>query len=638
MASVLLILRALLLGVSFAGLCAALSARFRLDRFVAPFVAASGIIIALMLAGMLGLLLPAACALYAAGFAGVAWQLWAKRCPPPGMLLALALFTAFLVWRFYFCPLERDDDFSHWALVARHLLLHDRFPRGGDSVIVFQSYPVGAACFIYYIARFTENSEGVYLIAQNLLLALLFLPTFSLIRARRGTYYPIAFALFFLLIHRFHYMISLQVDLVQSFFGIGAAAAIARYRGDFRRALLAALPAMIAVVFIKNSGLFFAFATAAMLLYVAPCGGARRSLRLAVALFAAPLLAFLLWELHIKLRFPAALDTKHAVSLASYAQESAGKGLPMILQIAARQLRAMLDIRDEKSASLAVMVLCGALLLYATRALPAERRRRYRACFALSVAAYLLWYLMVFLMYVFSMPQREALALASIFRYNSTGLAYMLGLAGILLLLLFQQVDPLPRLMRLGGRLCPLFVAGVVALTAWPGGGRLSYMFRRSTRPGPQRLAIQQLRDEYGLGSDSRILAYFPSDVANGQNAASIYCLLKYECETDDIRLITSDPSAPGEYVVGADRANLPPEGTFVGAEDSGGLTVFQGFGHGAHVCLPLTDVPGYVASALDDVDIFLILGDDTAFESLIAPVLAEYRGDAAIRRHPTTA
>ena len=69
--TLLLIMRALLLAASFTGLVAAVRSETGLDRFIAPFFTASGVIVILMLAGMANVLRIAFYLLYAAGYVGL---------------------------------------------------------------------------------------------------------------------------------------------------------------------------------------------------------------------------------------------------------------------------------------------------------------------------------------------------------------------------------------------------------------------------------------------------------------------------------------------------------------------------------------------------------------------------------------
>ena len=606
MASLLLLGRALLLAASFTGLCALLRVRCKLDACVAPFTASCGIIVILMLAGFMNVMFPAVCALYALGFAGLIYAYLIRRSAPSlPLLLAFILFCAFLVWRFYFCPLYRNDDLSHWGLVARHLLRHDRLPAAGDDFVYFQSYPLGTACFIYYIGRMITNTEGIYLVAQNLLLAALFLPVFSLIRQERRIFIPIAAALFFLLFYFFRYSVTLQVDLVLSFFGIGIAAAIVRYRDDFQRAMLSVLPAILGVAYIKNSGLFFAAVSAAILFRAAKRCGVRRAGLLSAATFAASVLAYALWELHISLHFPAALETKHAVSLTSYMQQFFSKDASVIRRVAWAQLRELIRPTSERVFCLAVMVPCALVLLAAARRLPADQRRRAHGDLFKIIAVYFIWFAFIFLMYIFSMPEEEALCVAGFFRYNSTGLAYMMGLTAILVFDVLQRTDALRSLLRWGSRLGLLFIVITIAVTAWPTRfTRDIQKFYRDTQLSPLRQTLADAREALDLRDGSRFLVYWLEDYAKEEFNHRAFYTIKYEFETNDIVLISNSVHDPAAYSVNGDR-----------------------------VWLDLEDVTGRVEAEIDRADAFLILGDSADFEEKIQPFLATYAGDTPIYR-----
>lgn len=599
MTALFMIARGLLAAASFVGLSAAIRVRLGLDRFVAPFVAANSVIVILMLTGFLNLMGIAYWALYALGFAGLVYA-YRREAPQWSMILALVLFAGYLVWRFYPCPLVRNDDVSHWGMVAKHLLAHDRLPVGSDGYIYFQSYPVGAGLFIYYVGKTIANTEGIYLVAQHLLTGLLFLPMFSLVRERKGTFFPIGAVFYFLLFHYASSMITLQVDLLLAFFGIGTAAAIARYRGDLRRALIAAVPAMMAVAYVKNSGLFFGAISAVMLGLVARNCGFRRPRTLALGTFGIAVGAYLLWTLHIKLRYPDAFGTKHAVSITAYAAEFAVKGTGGIVNIARMQLESLLFHRSNQVIACAFLLATAALLFLSARKLPTEKRRKICAFYVGSIGVYFLWFILVFWMYVFSMPAEEAVDLPSIYRYNGTGLAYLLGLNAILLLVVLQRTGAFAALLRGVGMLCPLLLAAVVALTAWPGGVRFGDVFSRNTQRTTLRTVIADMRETYGLEDGGRILAY--CEPAPKLSPSYVYYCLKNEYMTDNIHLITGSKDEP--YM---------------------DLTRRE-----AHL---LDDIPGFLADYIDEGDVFVIFNGEENLDAIAGEFLESYGGATPIYR-----
>lgn len=45
------------------------------------------------------------------------------------------------------------DNFSHWVTVIKSMLINNRMPNFLDSMIQFQSYPLGSSIFIYYYCK-----------------------------------------------------------------------------------------------------------------------------------------------------------------------------------------------------------------------------------------------------------------------------------------------------------------------------------------------------------------------------------------------------------------------------------------------------------------------------------------------------
>lgn len=145
--------------------------------------------------------------------------------------------------------------------MARYLLEHDAFPDRSTELVFFQSYPLGSASFLYSVCRAVANREGLYFAAQGFLMGLAFLPLLAHIRQNRGFLAPVAAGLFVYLFKYNHELATLQVDWLLAFLAIGAAASAAACGRGLREMLTAALPACVAMVYVKNSGLFFAAAT-----------------------------------------------------------------------------------------------------------------------------------------------------------------------------------------------------------------------------------------------------------------------------------------------------------------------------------------------------------------------------------------
>lgn len=545
---------ALLLLISFTGLCAAIRSNLKINRFFAPFVAVSGVICILMLAGMLHILKPACYVLYAAGFMGFVHTYFIRKAKPDYPLIAAMLVcVAMLSLCFYRLPVLRSDDFSHWGLVARHLLRYDAFPDSNATWVYFQSYPLGSAVFIYYVSKLIGNTEGMYLVAQAFLLGPLLLPLLAFINPRRkncGAMYAVVALAFFAYFIVLRTLQSLLVDILLSMFGIAMSASILYYKNDLKKALITAMPGMIAIAYVKNSGLFFSVVNAVLLGYTAVCcTGKRRSACLTSLTTAGISIgAYLLWILHIKISYPAALDTKHAVSLSAYANEASSKGHEEIGQIFSNMMSNL--FKSPPITPIAIALIIGTIVLICLfcRRLPdgRQQQRRLLVHLGLCVAVYVLWLIMIFFMYIFSMPLGEALVSAGLERYNGTGIFYMVSLILLLLipLCMREEIDsllPIHLLHKAAPILCVILL--IISCVWQPP----VFDFTFVSHCQDMRRGLQAARQEYQLQDGKKYLLYcdFNDSI---MSAYKSYYLAKYEFETTDLPIVAE---LNGEFATG---------------------------------------------------------------------------------------
>lgn len=593
------LLRSLLLLISFTGLCAGIRVKLRIHRMIAPFVAVSSIIVLLMLGGLLGVLEPAFLLLYIAGFLGLIYAYLLRRARPEwGLIAAMLVYCAFLAWRFGTCRLYLNDDISHWGLVARHLLHFDAFPDASAKYVHFQSYPLGGACFIYYFGRAVADAEGVYLVAMNFLLGPLFLPLLAHIHENRRVGYSLGAALFLVLLHFFRPRNSLQVDAALAFFGLGIAATIAFERKSARRALLTALPGLVAVVYLKNSGLFFSVVSLGILYLCLRCEGAPRKLRLGCVLagLAAAIAAYVLWVVAVKARFPAALETKHAVSLSAYAANLARKNLGVLLSLTREVIFRMVRMQIMQYCAVAFMIAALLAIQLICRRAPGQqdRRRELMKMWLGSIGVYLLWVLMTWAMYIVSMPNSEAAQAASFPRYNSTGLMYMVGLEAISLMDFITREEVRSyRPLRIVPLASALVMVGVVAVYVLPAGKMFGGYVRRSTEYIPLRASLRAAQAEYDLPEGGRYMAYSVNERPYHE-----YYYIKYEYLTGNVCMI----GGTGPFGVG----------TWSNHE----------------AC---TDVRDFIRENIDSCDAFLITGSSEEFDRQLELFRSTYTGDTPI-------
>ena len=81
--------------------------------------------------------------------------------------------------------LTHYDNFSHWALAVKYLLLAGELPGAETTLLPFRDYPPGSSLFVAYICRYIGHSQGQMLLAQNSLLLACFLAVFGVVREKR---------------------------------------------------------------------------------------------------------------------------------------------------------------------------------------------------------------------------------------------------------------------------------------------------------------------------------------------------------------------------------------------------------------------------------------------------------------------
>ena len=208
---------------------------------------------------------------------------------------------------------------------------------------------------------------------------------------------------------------------------VGAAAA---ERTDARRASLAALPPLMLLTIVKNTGVFFAILVYAFLIDRAVRarrrdGTQKRAVLWAFAAILVSLVPLILWNVHTSLAFSG--------ETAKFSYDFQGFGA-LALNKTAEQIRAIAALFVSTVFSLGELSTRGVLLfnILALAAYLAARfafHKRWKLLWALLAldAALALYYAGVLAMYVVSMPIDEALRLAGFGRYASSMVLFLIG-------------------------------------------------------------------------------------------------------------------------------------------------------------------------------------------------------------------
>lgn len=283
---------------------------------LALLAAVTGVSTVVYLFALAGLLEPAAVAVFWAGVllcVGMPVVL-GRRAPElavqllaPGIVLYV-LYTVFQWALFHNAGYFLWDEFSHWGLAVKELIVRDRLWTS-DGNVTFSHYPPVATAWHYFVTRNTQYSEAAALHAQFLLLLA---PTMSLYRHigwRRAYWLPVVLALqLFLIANLGHGPSSLYMDqIVAVLFGGILVAYLADEMSP--RRLLLFVPPLFCLALVKEVGVFLSAAAAVwiavdrLISSRGPRGrGGRRGLAhaaIVLALVATPLVAYTSWRIYV---------------------------------------------------------------------------------------------------------------------------------------------------------------------------------------------------------------------------------------------------------------------------------------------------------------------------------------------------
>ena len=373
----------------------------------------------------------------------------------PAVLMLFAASIYFFIY-FYGHYISAGDDFNHWAIVVRVMLRYDRLPRFTDTIIMFPSYPTGAAGLIYLICKILgSESGGTLLFAQTFLMLCGVLPLFALVRHNRAASCCVVIltALIGLTMNADSAIQSLYVDALLALVCLSGVAIGRYYRNDILQRWWVLLPIGCFLAVIKGSGLYFSAVLAVQAAaYLWPCGERRKKWVRILWLVLAPMCLLLLWNRHADLVFEGGLMTRHSISLRYMLNQTLDKSGGELLETVRRFLTALGDLSSIKP----VLATFGLLLGCAWLGRLSKARSGFGAGALLkaSCAIYLTYMLGILGMYLFNMPENT---IEAFLRYETTCLILLAGLAAIYLIELFNGLSRVP---------CRAYAASLAAAAA----------------------------------------------------------------------------------------------------------------------------------------------------------------------------
>ena len=417
------------------------------------------------------------------------------------------------------------DNFSHWGLIAREMLETNSFPNFKTPLVSFQSYIAGSASFIYHICKVIgTRQEGIMMFAQSLINISAIYSIFVFVnRKNLALILPIIFFGIYLLVSNI-LPYDLPVDTLLSSLSIVLTVVLLRYRGDFDKGIWVFTIVACYLVTIKSSGVFFVVSGFILMHILVRNTSRLKVFKYQFFVFISVLLINYLWKAHVSYVYISGNNSKHSVSLTSYKANLLGKGKSKILEISNAYLNKFLTFDNL----LWYILLFSIIGIIALKYLSINRVKissylRFNIGLLIS---YFIYHILLFSMYIFSMPYEEAKNLDSFERYDITVVVYILGsiISYIVSENLFETTITQ--------------VIAICVLLLFP--SFLGYKYVKDTLPSYNNSVRERVREEViksKIDTTKEVLIYIDknSKISRGY----LWFMLRYELRSENIRIVT---------------------------------------------------------------------------------------------------
>ncbi|MGY3742673.1 hypothetical protein [Leuconostoc inhae] len=326
------------------------------------------------------------------------------------------------------------DNFSHWALIVKYLLTQQALPDFNSTIIGFSSYPIGTSLWCYYFVNFVGFNDGVMIFAQFCLLMACLYAMVAVIKDKNNV---LTFAVMFLVMTVFNYfniairMNNLLVDYVLPLLTLAAIASIFFYRKNvyFMATMTICLTSVLGIV--KNNSLFFTMIVLGYFLLTIikyrdkkwPLG---KKALLILGTMTASMAPYLLWLWHVHQTFGQQLS-KHEISVTAYHDIYEAKTPEIISAIVQKFWHHLITLSTIPTQGIVLINVLFIVTIYLIHVVSHQKTILFKGLISVNIII-IFYYIGMLMMFVFSMPTEEALALAGFDRYAASIVILGLGM------------------------------------------------------------------------------------------------------------------------------------------------------------------------------------------------------------------
>lgn len=342
-------------------------------------------------------------------------------------IIAFLILSLFLRW-------DHFDNFSHWGIVVKQMLIDHHFPNYQNSLIAFKDYPLGISSLIYYFCVFLGKSQGIMLVSQNALLLSCFYAMFGIIKEKKRFLLYTTLALGLSLCIYLNYMIrinNLLVDFLLPCMVLATFSISYQYRHQFKKGIITLIPILMFITIIKNTGIFFMIIGYLYWIIISKnhSSSVIKKVFYSLGIFFIILLPILLWKYHVQITF---IDWQHKFDLFS-------KNIPpsKYLQVISLFIQSTFSFTYRSSQALFLFQILAMLLCLYNHFILKKKWLLWKVWIGCNLVV-ICYYVGILAMYLFSMPEYEALKLAGYERY-ACNIVVLLG--GSLTLCLVKDIE-----------------------------------------------------------------------------------------------------------------------------------------------------------------------------------------------------
>ena len=325
---------------------------------------------------------------------------------------------------------EHYDNFSHWAMIVKSMLITDQLPDAGNQLVTFKNYPPGCAVFIYYVCKFLGNAQGVMLLAQNSILFSCFLAVFGIIKEKQRFLLYSFLGMGCSLLSYLNLTIrinNLLVDFLLPLLAMAAIAVVYQSRDSLWKTSLCTALILGFTCIVKNTGIVFAgFVLAYYIWNIGKKKGIAAWIKAVTVCMTVclALIPYVVWNLYVRCRFS---GIEQKFQLAFGKQESLAVSKEQYGQITEEFVKAAFSTSNRAILAFFLCNIAAVLAVLFVRIFLKKQWKLGRVLVVVDLMA-ILYHIGILGLYLFSMPEEEAVRLAGFDRYACSIMVLAAGL------------------------------------------------------------------------------------------------------------------------------------------------------------------------------------------------------------------